>query len=268
MEHLLEKSLDDQYAMERERKSAEDVLNRRLIWIMLPLGIAFAIAALYLDISTRIAIPVLIDNREQVGILGQRADYDVFRLNLLAYVRMVPAAVVAGVMATWLAVWAGTYYRREFIASMYVLIGVAYSAVLTARLGVLIPLNMYVLEKIGASITDSEIPQSSEISLFQGDVAAMAPLSYVVTGMERGIWAAAGLLIFALIGIRLAGGLGTAAGSVKAITFNTVLAIIVLFGLLAGPIGIHQFLFDRFVQPPSRAMLEVSTEKNLHGATS
>ena len=38
MERLLEKSLDDQFAMERERRSAQALLNRRLLWIMFPPG--------------------------------------------------------------------------------------------------------------------------------------------------------------------------------------------------------------------------------------
>lgn len=46
MERLLEKSLDDQFAMERERKAEEDDPNRRLLWAALPVGVALAIAAM------------------------------------------------------------------------------------------------------------------------------------------------------------------------------------------------------------------------------
>ncbi|MBN4064859.1 hypothetical protein JYU04_03895, partial [Dehalococcoides mccartyi] len=179
MERLLEHSLDDQYALERKRKAYEDALNRRLKWSMLPLGIAFAIVALYIDISTRVAIPVLIDLKDQVTVLGQRADYDVFRLYVPAFARLLPAAVIAGLIASWVAVWAGTFYRRSIIASMYALIGLIYAGVLTAALGLLIPLNVLILDVLNKPIIDSEIPHASDVSLLQPEIVGIAPLSYV-----------------------------------------------------------------------------------------
>lgn len=256
MERLLEKSLDDQYALERERKAAEEVLNRRLRWAFLPLGIVFAVAALYLDISTRIAIPVLVERVETVTVVGQHADYDVFSLNARALLRIAPSAVVSGAIASWVAVWAGTYYRRDFIAPMYLLIGLAYSAVLTASLALLIPLNMFVLDLFGMAITDAEIPYSSEISLFSRDLPGIAPVSYVVTGMERAMWAAAGFVVFGLVGVRLVGGLGSSVGMSRAVIVNAIIGIIFISVLHSGTAGIHQYLFDRFVQPDSAAILD------------
>jgi len=262
VERLLEKSLDDQYAIERERKAVEDVLNKRLIWAFMPLGIAMAVAALYLDISTRIAIPVLVELQETVTVPGQRAAYDVFSLNAGAFARIVPAALIAGALSSWLAVWAGTYYRRDFIVPMYVLIAVAYGAVVTALLGLLIPLNMLVIDLMGAPITDAEIPRSSELSLFGRDLTAISPFSYVITGMERAMWAAAGFVVIALAGVRLSGGLDSAKGMIRSVVINTVFAVIV-FGLLhSGSLGIHQYLFDRFVQPPSKSILGYQAEGN------
>ena len=255
VERLLEKSLDEQFAMENERKSAENKLNRRLIWVMLPLGTAIAIAAYYLDISTRIAIPVLIEMQDQVEIPGTRADYDVFRLNLGAFTALAPSAVVSGIVASWFAVWAGTYYRRKFIASMYFLIGVAYSLLFTALLGVPIPLNLLVLKLVGISITDAQIPYSEEVASF-GTLPGLFPLSYLLTGMERGIWAGATMIILALIAIRIAGGVGSLAKARKTATVSSILGVFVVVMLLFGPLGTHQFLFDRFVQSPSWAIME------------
>ncbi|MEE8045464.1 MAG: hypothetical protein V3T49_01355 [Dehalococcoidia bacterium] len=256
MERLLEKSLDDQYAMERARKAVEDRLNRRLLWVMLPLGIAIAVVALYMDISTRIAIPVLKELQGQVREPGGRADYAVFHLDIGAFARLAPAAIIAGALAIWGSVWAGTYYRRSFIASMYALIGLGYSLMLTALLSLLIPLNMFILKATGLSITDAEIPRSSELSFFSRDIAALSPFSYVVTGMERGLWAGAAVVVLALIGMRLAGGIGSVLGGIRAMALNMVLAAIVLAALLSGPLGFQQFLFDRFVQPPSISILK------------
>lgn len=181
---------------------------------------------------------------------------------MIGLLRLVPAAVVAGGLCTWLAVWAGTFYRRKFIASMYVLIGLVYSAVLTGLLGLLIPLNVYILEVIGHSVTDAEIPRISEITLYQGDLAAIAPLSYVITGMERGIWAAAAMIVLALIGIRLAGGIGSTMSALRAAVLNTIPAVVLLVVLHGGPIGLHQFLFDRLVQPPSKSILGFQAESS------
>jgi hypothetical protein len=255
LERLLEKSLDDQFAIERERKAVEDTLNRRVRWALLPLGVAMAIAALYIDISTRIAIPVLVELQDQVSSTGQRADYDVFRLNMSAFLRLAPSAIVAGLVAAWTAVWAGTYYRRRFVAPMYALIGIGYALILTALLGVLIPLNSLLLRQIGLEITDAEIPHSSEISLLSNDLVALSPFSYLVTGMERGIWAAAALIIFGLVGMRLAGSISSVGRTARAVGINTVLAVVAVLALFSGPIGIHQFLFDRMVQPPSESTL-------------
>ncbi len=251
MERLLEKSLDEQFAMEQERKAAENKLNRRLIWVMLPLGTAIAIAAYYLDISTRIAIPVLLELQEQAEIPGKRAEYE----NLGAFVRLAPSAVVAGFAAAWFAVWAGTYYRRNFIASMYFLIGAAYSLVFTGLLGVLIPLNLFVLKVAGMSIADAQIPRSDEVTAF-GNVPVLFPLSYLITGMERGIWAGATMIILALVAIRIAGGVGFVARATRTTIVSSILAVFVAVMLLFGPIGTQQFLFDRFVQPPSMSILK------------
>ena len=256
MERLLEKSLDDQYALERERKAVEDVLNRRLRWALLPLGIVFAIAALYLDISTRIAIPVLVERLDTVTVVGQRADYDVFSLNAGAFLRIAPSAVVSGVIASWIAVWAGTYYRRDFIAPMYVLIGLVYAAVLTASLALLIPLNVFALDLFGMAITDAEIPHSSELSLFSRKLPGIAPFSYVVTGMERAMWAAAGFVVFGLVGVRLVGGLGSSVRVSRAVIVNAIIGIVFIGVLHSGAAGIHQYLFDRFVQPSSEEILD------------
>jgi hypothetical protein len=257
MERLLEKSLDEQFAMENERKAAENKLNRRLIWVMLPLGTAIAIAAYYLDISTRIAIPVLLELQGQVENPGTRADYNVFRLNLGAFAALVPPAVVSGFVASWFAVWAGTYYRRKFIASMYFLIAVAYSLVFTALLGVLIPVNLLVLKIIGISITDAQIPHSDEVATF-GNLPGMFPLSYLLTGMERGIWAGATMIILALIAIRIGGGVGSIAKAKRTSLVSSILAVFVVVLLRFGPLGTYQFLFDRFVQPPSTSILKFS----------
>lgn len=257
MERLLEKSLDDQFAIERERKAAEEALNKRLIWAFLPFSIAMAIAAMYLDISTRIAIPVLIDLQDTVTTIGQRASYDVFRLDLHAFARIAPASIVAGVLAGWLSVWAGTFYRRDFIVPMYVLIGIAYAGVLTGLLALLIPLNMFMLDLLGMAITDSEIPHSGELALSNRKLGGISPLSYVISGFERAAWAAGGMVLLGLLGIRLVGGLETDKTKLRAIMLNSVLAIVALIALLSGPIAIHQFLFDRFVQPPEAAMLIV-----------
>ena len=256
MERLLEKSLDDQFAMEKSRKGVENALNRRLIWALLPLGIAVGLIALYIDVSTRIAIPELIDQVDQASKPGHRASYDVFSLNLSGFLKLAPSGLIAGAIASWVGVWAGTYYRRSFIASMYVLIGLAYSALLTALLAVLIPVNIWVLETTGNSITDAQIPHSGSISLFQANFSGLAPFSYVVTGMERGIWAAAGMILIGLVGVRLAGGLRSSADLTKALTLNVVLAVIALVVVHTGSLGVHQFLFDRLVQPPPEAMRE------------
>jgi hypothetical protein len=168
---------------------------------------------------------------------------------------MAPAAIIAGGLAIWAAVWAGTFYRRDFIASMYVLIGLAYAGLLTALLSLLIPLNMFILDKVGLSITDAEIPRSSELDMFTRPAATLSPFSYVVTGMERGIWAGDAVVILALIGMRLVGGIGTVADGMKSATLNVLLGVIVLVALFSGPLGFQQFLFDRFVQPPSESQL-------------
>lgn len=250
MERLLEKSLDDQYAIERERKTVENVLNRRLLWVMLPLGIAMAIAAYYIDISTRIAVPVLTELQQNEPIAGPRPEYDVFRLNLSAFVRLAPSAVIAAIPAIWFAVFAGTYYRRQIIAPMYALIGLIYALVFTALLGFLIPLNVWIINKYWNPITDSEIPFSDEITSF-GNAPNMFPFTHLVTGMERGLWAATALIVLALVGMRLAGGLARAGGFVRSVGVSWVIAVVVVAMLLFGPIGMHQFLFDRFVQVPS-----------------
>lgn len=113
MERLLEKSLDDQYAIEQTRQAAEALLNRRLNWVMLPLGIAFAVIAYCLDMSTRIALPVLAELQEASPLNDARHDYDVFRLDLWAFARMVPSALIAGAIGSWFAVLMGTKYGRN-----------------------------------------------------------------------------------------------------------------------------------------------------------
>lgn len=249
MERLLEKSLDEQFALERERLAAEAKLNRRLRWVMLPLGIAFAVAAYYLDISTRIALPVIAGLQEGLPPEAPRPEYDVFRLDLDAFARLAPAAVIAGALALWLAVFAGTYYRRSFIAPMYALIGLIYAVVFTALLSVLVPLNVLILNKSGYPVTDLEIPFSDRITSF-GPEAAVFPLSYLVTGLERGFWAAAAVIIVGVVVIRLSGGLSKMSGTVRSTVLALAISVIFLVVLFTGPLGLHQFLFDRFVQVP------------------
>ncbi len=250
MERLLEKSLDEQYAMESERRSAQALLNRRLLWVMFPLGTAFAVAAYYLDISTRIAIPVLVELQNGLQYYDPRPGYDVFRLNLSAFIRLLPSALIAGTLGIWVSVYVVTYNGRKFLAWMYVLIGLIYAVTFTALLGLLIPLNVWILNKSGLSITDSEIPFSDEITSF-GDAVFMFPYSYLATGMERGIWAVAAVILLTVLVVRLAGGLSTRAGMVRALVVNSAITVIFLGALLFGPIGIHQFLFDQFVQLPA-----------------
>ena len=205
MERLLEKSLDDQFAMERERRSAQALLNRRLLWIMFPLGTAFAVAAYYLDISTRVAVPVLAELQQELLYYDPRPDYDVFRLNLSAFIRLLPSALIAGTLGIWVSVYVVTYNGRKFLTWMYAPIAVIYAMTFTAMLGLLIPLNVWILNKSELSITDSEIPFSDEITSF-GDVVFVFPYSYLVTGMERGLWAAAALIILSALGTRRAAG--------------------------------------------------------------
>jgi hypothetical protein len=253
MERLLEKSLDEQYAMEQERRSAQALLNRRLLWVMFPLGTAFAVAAYYLDISTRIAIPVLVELQEGLQYYDPRPGYAVFRLNLSAFIRLLPSALIAGTLGIWVSVYVVTYNGRKFVAWMYVLIGVIYAMTFTAILGLLIPLNVWILNKSGLSITDSEIPFSDEITSF-GDAVFMFPYSYLATGMERGLWAAAAVIVLTVLVVRLAGGLASFSGRVRPTTMSLAITVIFLGALLFGPIGIHQFLFDHLVQLPATTL--------------
>lgn len=117
----------------------------------------------------------MIEFRDQVIEPGKRADYDVFRLDITEFARLASAVIVAGALATWSAVWAGTYYRRKSIASMYVLIGVGYAALFTVLLSFLILLDMFVLDQIGLPITDTEIPHSAELSFFNCNLVAISP---------------------------------------------------------------------------------------------
>ncbi len=78
---------------------------------------------------------------------------------------------------------------------------------------------MFIYIDVSTGIPIPELIDS--ISLFQADLAWFAPFSYVVTGMERGIWAALGL-----IGIKLAGKLRSSAGSTKALALNVVLQLL------------------------------------------
>ncbi|MDP7089838.1 MAG: hypothetical protein QF590_00890 [Dehalococcoidia bacterium] len=118
---------------------------------------------------------MLVEFRDQVTEPGKRADYDVFRLDITEFARLASAAIVAGALATWGAVRAGTYYRRKFIASMYVLIGVGYAALFTVLLSFLILLDVFVLDQIGLPITDTEIPHSAELSFFNCNLVAISP---------------------------------------------------------------------------------------------
>ncbi len=81
-------------------------------------------------------------------------------------------------------------------------------------------------------------------------------MSHVITGMECARWAEAVLVVFALIGVRFAGGLRSATRTVKAVILNAALAIMVLVALHFGPISNYRYSFDRFVQPPSESLLE------------
>ncbi len=60
--------------------------------------------------------------------------------------------------------------------------------------------------------------------------------------------------------MRLAGGLSSAREMIRSVVLNTVLAVIILAALHFGPIGTHQFLFDRLVQPPSGAFVSYPGE--------
>jgi hypothetical protein len=64
------------------------------------------------------------------------------------------------------------------------------------------------------------------------------------------------MIILALIAIRIAGGVGSLAKARKTATVSSILGVFVVVMLLFGPLGTHQFLFDRFVQPPSWAIME------------
>jgi hypothetical protein len=252
-----EKSLDDQFAMERARQDAGSRLNRRLNWVMLPLGIALAVVAYYMDISARIAIPAIAKLQAAGADSFSRSDYEVFRLDTWAFIRLVPAAVIAGAVSAWFSVFVGTMYGRNVIIVMYGLIGLIYAASLTALLGILIPLNVTILDKLGLAVTDAEIPYSDEITSF-GDVSAVFPLSYLTTGMERGLWAGIAVIVLLVIVQRLSGGLATLGGHFRSMLLSTANGVIVTGTLLIGPIGFQQYLFDRFVQIPSNSSIGYS----------
>jgi hypothetical protein len=249
MERLLEKSLDDQFAFERDRRDAQILLNRRLLWVMFPLGTAFAVAAYYLDISTRIAIPVLGQLQEGLVYGDPRPDYEVFRLNTWAVVRLLPSALIAGAVGTFLSVYIVTYNGRKMVAWMYGLIGLIYAGMFTAFLGLLIPLNVWILNKSGLSVTDSEIPFSDEITSF-GDVVFMFPYAYTATGMERGLWAGVAVIVLSTLVLRFGGRLATVFGIARHWILSLAISVIFVLMLFFGPLGLHQFMFDRFVQPP------------------
>lgn len=233
--------------MERDRRSAQALLNRRLLRVMLPLGIALAVAAYYLDISTRIAIPVLEGLQEGLLFDDPRPDYDVFRLSLSAFVSLLPSALIAGVVAIWLSASVVMYNGRKLVAWMYPLMGMIYALIFTAVLGFLIPLNVWILNKSGLSITDSDIPFSDEITSF-GGTPFMFPYAYLVAGMERGLWAATTVIVLSVLAVRISGGLVAHVRTVRLVVASSVIAAIFLGALLFGPIGFHQFLFNNFVQ--------------------
>jgi hypothetical protein len=139
---------------------------------------------------------------------------------------------------------------------MYVLIAIAYAGLLTASLALLIPLNLWLLDLLNVPITNAEIPRSGELAFFTRPLGWISPLSYVITGFERAIWATAGFVLIGLIGVRLAGGLISTRTMIRAVVINAVVGMIVLGTLHSGSAGIHQYLFDRLVQPPSGAFLE------------
>ncbi len=249
MGRFFEKSLDEQFALEQERRDADARFNRRFLWIMLPLGAALAVVSYYLDISTRIAVPVMVELQDGLQYYDPTPDYDVFRLSVPAFTRLLPSALIAGTVGIWIAVYATTYNGRKFMVGTYFLTGFVYTLIFTAIMGFLIPLNVWILNKFGLSITDLEIPFSDEITSF-GPEAGVFPLAYLISGMERGIWAGAAVIILSMVAARLSGGLTSFSGKVRPATLSLVMSLIVVMMLLFGPLGIHQFLFDQFIRLP------------------
>jgi len=221
------------------------------------------VMAYYLDISTRIAIPPIKEIQLATPFSEVRPDYAVFRLNLSAFLRLLPSALIAGGVGSWFAVSMGTHYGQKFKGELYALIGLIYAATFTALLGLLIPLNVLILNKLGLGITDSEIPFSDEITSF-GNAPYVFPLGYLATGMERGLWATVSVIVLLMIATRVSGGLKSVKTHFRAVAVSIVLGLISIGFLLFGPIGFHQFLFDRFVQPPADTDLQGTVNEALN----
>ena len=197
---------------------------------MVPLGIAMALIVHYTNIV------VAIDDADWRYVLHRPNFVNIMKLSGAPFIGGGFGMLFATTIATAITGREGRFWPLALIAFLY-------SIIMPVLVGLLLPVNLFMLDLLGLSVIDVSVSEAVSLWVFGTPFFVM---TYTLTGIKQALWAGIGAALLATGVFRYIGP-NRPAFSVGWTTVTTLVvgiaaAAIVMFG----PLGIFELLFNNF----------------------
>ncbi|NQW20936.1 MAG: hypothetical protein HQ477_09515 [Chloroflexi bacterium] len=215
-----------------EENRFEDDRRRRhgMAIALVPLGIAMALIMHYTNIV------VAIDDADWQYVLHRPNLVNVLKLSLAPLIGGGVAMLVAGLIATAIAGREGRFLPLVLTVFMYMIF-------MPLTVGLLLPVNLFLLDIAGLSVVEISVGEAISSWIFG---TPFFVLTYAMTGMKQAFWAGAGAVSLGSVVFQFLGPNSQSFSLKKTATATTIVSLFVVLVVMLGPLGIFEILFNQF----------------------
>lgn len=223
-------SYSERDQIEEDRFEDDRRRRRGMAISLVPLGIAMALVMHYTNIV------VAIDDADWQFVLHRPALVNVIKLSFAPIIGGGVAMLVAGLISTAIAGREGRYLPLTLTVFMYMIF-------MPLSVGLMLPANLFLLDVFGLSVVDVSVGEAISSWIWG---TPFFVLTYAMTGMKQAFWAGAGAVVIGSVVFQFLGPNSSTFSVKKTLGATSAAALVVVFLVVFGPIGIFEMLFNQF----------------------
>ncbi|MBT4943861.1 MAG: hypothetical protein HON31_07635 [Chloroflexi bacterium] len=198
--------------------------------VIVPFGIAMALIVQYINIV------VAIDDADWQYVLQ--------RPNFSHILKLSPAPIIGGGVSMFIAgLIATSVAGREGRILPYLMTAIIFAITMPILVSTLLPANLFLLEITGLTFSDNTPGEAFSSWIWS---TPFFVLTYAMTGMKQAIWAGVASVLLAAGVFKFNGPNSDSFSLIRSLLITSLVSLAVLFGVMFGPIGIFEVLFDSF----------------------
>ncbi len=197
---------------------------------LVPLGIAMALIVQYVNIV------VAIDDADWQYVLHRPNFVSIMKLSIAPFIGGGIGMLLAALIATAIAGREGRVWPLTLTALLY-------GIIMPVIVGVLLPLNLLMLDLLGLSVVELSVGDALSLWVFG---TPFFVVTYTLTGIKQALWAGIGAVLLAAAVFRFIGPNRTAFSISRTTAVTVIVGAAAATVVMFGPLAIFEVLFDQF----------------------